>query len=143
MTFERSINISAPPDIVWSVISGVERWHEWTPSISRIRLLGGPLEIGRRVLVKQPKFPPALWTVTALEPGRSFTWRTTGPGMRVHGRHTVEPSQDGTRATLGLHYEGPVGRLLARVTRGITERYVGFEAEGLRRRSEELAKHSR
>ena len=139
MTFERSIDISAPPDIVWSVISGVERWHEWTPSITSVRLLGGPLEIGRRALIKQPRFPPALWTVTAIEPGRSFTWRTTGPGMRVHGDHRVEPAPGGARATLTLQYEGLVGRFLARMTRGITERYVGFEADGLKRRSEEVA----
>ena len=139
MTFERSIDISAPPDIVWSVISGVERWHEWTPSITSVRLLGGPLEIGRRALIKQPRFPPALWTVTAIEPGRSFTWRTTAPGMRVRGDHRVEPAPGGARAILTLQYAGPVGRFLARMTRGITDRYVGVEADGLKRRSEELA----
>jgi carbon monoxide dehydrogenase subunit G len=143
MDFQRSINISAPSHVVWSLMSDVEHWHEWTPSIRAIRLLGGPFEIGRRALVRQPKFPPAVWTVSALEPGRSFTWTTTGPAMRVSGHHLVDAVSDGSRVTLALRYEGVVGRLLARLTRRITERYIRLEAEGLKRRSEELARGSR
>lgn len=140
--FEVSIDISAPARVVWSVMSDVERWHEWTPSIRGIRLLtSGPFRVGSRALVRQPRFPPALWTVTALEPERSFTWKSGGPGMWVHGHHLVEPIGSGTRAraTLRLHFEGALGRLLGRMTRRITERYVGWEAAGLKRRSEESA----
>lgn len=36
-------------------------------------------------------------------------------------------------------YEGAAGRLLARLTRGITNRYLGYEAAGRKKRSEELA----
>jgi uncharacterized membrane protein len=135
--FHIAVDIAAPPDVVWAVISDVERWHEWTPSVRSIRLLGGrPLDVGTRALVRQPKFPPVVWTVTALEPGSRFVWRSGAPGMRVHAHHSVEPMPGGTRARLHLHYEGPLGRLLARWTRRITTRYLQFEAEGLKRRSE-------
>jgi hypothetical protein len=77
--------------------------------------------------------------VLAIEPGRRFTWRTGAPGMWVYGHHTVQPLQDGARAMLALHYEGPVGRLLARLTRGITQRYLEYEAAGLKRRCESLS----
>jgi hypothetical protein len=33
----------------------------------------------------------------------------------------------------------PIGRLLARMTRDITDRYLGYEAAGLKKRSEERA----
>jgi hypothetical protein len=138
MDFEISIDIAASPDVVWAVMSDVERWHEWTPSVRSIRLLDrGPLRIGTRAMIRQPKFPPALWQVSALEAGRSFTWKTGAPGMRVFGQHSVAPSGPGSRATLRLHYDGPIGRLLARMTRGITNRYLHFEATGLKQRSEE------
>lgn len=138
MDFEVSVDIAAPPDVVWSVMSDAERWHEWTPSVRAVRMLDkGPLGIGSRALIRQPKFPPAVWKVTELEPGRSFTWKTGAPGMWAYGRHSVAPIQGGSRATLHLHYEGPLGRLLARMTRDITNRYLGYEAAGLKKRSEE------
>jgi hypothetical protein len=118
-------------------MSDVERWHEWTPSITSVRLMGaGPFAVGSRALVRQPKFPPALWTVSAIEPGRSFTWVSAGPGLRATGTHTVEPTASGSRATLTLEFQGLIGRVLARLTQGITERYVAFEANGLKARSE-------
>jgi uncharacterized membrane protein len=136
-----SVDISAPPDIVWAVMSDVERWHEWTASIRRVSLLGHrPLAVGERALVRQPKLPPAVWKVTILEPGRRFVWRSGGPLMRVYGHHSVEPIPGGTRATLQLHYEGPLGNLLARMTRRISERYLGYEAAGLKQRSEAFAR---
>jgi hypothetical protein len=138
MTFQVSVEIAAPPDVVWDVMSDPERWHEWTASIRGIRLLDdGPLRIGTRALVRQPKFPPALWKVTALDPGRSFTWKAGAPGMWVYGYHAVAPARSGTRATLSVRYEGAAGRLLGRMTRAITGRYLAMEAAGLKQRSEE------
>jgi hypothetical protein len=37
---------------------------------------------------------------------------------------------------LSLRYEGLLGGLLARMTRGITNRYLAMEANGLKKRSE-------
>lgn len=121
-------------------MSDVERWHEWTESVRSIRLIGGgPIRVGARALVRQPKFPPAVWKVTELEPGHAFTWTSGAPFMWVYARHFVEPVDPGTRATLVLHYDGFAGRLLGRMTRDITNRYLRYEAAGLKRRSEELA----
>ena len=137
MDFRISILIGAPPETVWAVMADAERWHEWTPSVRSIRLLDiPPIRVGSRALIRQPKFPPAVWTVTALEPGRSFTWKSGAPGVWVYAHHSVEPVPGGTRATLMLHYEGVLARLIGRLTRGITNRYLTYEAEGLKRRSE-------
>lgn len=136
-TFDRSIEIAASPDRVWEVMYDVERWHEWTPSVSRIRRIGGgPLAVGSRALIWQPKFPPALWKVTDLQPGREFTWVSTVPGLRVTGRHGVEASGAGARATLRLSLEGLFGDWFGRVTGPITNQYLDFEASGLKARSE-------
>jgi uncharacterized membrane protein len=131
-------DIAAPPDQVWQVMHDVERWPEWTPSVTSVkRLDGGSFAVGSRVLIRQPGFPPAFWKVVAIEPGRSFTWVSVGPGFRAVGHHAVEPTATGSRATLSLELEGVLGGLWGRLTRGITERYIGFEARGLKARSED------
>lgn len=136
--FSRAIGILAPPDRVWQVMRDVERWHEWTASVTSVRIDGGgPLRAGARAWVRQPKFPPALWQVSEVDDaGRSFTWISRGPGMRVTARHGVKPEGSGSQAYLSLRYEGLLGPLFARLTRGITERYLDLEANGLKQRSE-------
>lgn len=138
--FSTTIDIAAPAERVWQVMSDVEQWHEWTPSVSSIKRLDrGPLAAGSRVVIRQPKFPPAWWTVTALEPGKSFMWVSVAPGLRVVARHGVEPVGPGSRATLSLDLQGFFGGIFGRMTKGITERYLAFEANGLKARSENPA----
>ena len=136
-TFTTSIDIAAPPGRVWEVMKDVERWHEWTASITSVKLLGsGPLAVGKRAFIRQPKVPPALWRVTELVEGSHFVWRAGMPGMWTHGFHTVEPVAGGTRATLRLDYRGLLGPLMARLTTPINDPYLALEAAGLKARSE-------
>jgi hypothetical protein len=136
--------IAAPPDRVWEVMSDTERWHEWTPSVTSIRRLGsGSFRVGSRAIVRQPKFPPALWTVSTIEPGRGFIWTSVAPGLRVIAHHFVESGADGSRATLSIEYHGIFGGILGALTKRITERYLALEARGLKARSENpLFRHS-
>lgn len=135
--FTTSIDIAAPPSRVWQVMSDTDRWYEWTASVTSAKRLGNaPFAVGTQVLVRQPKFPPALWTVTAIEPQRSFTWVSGAPGLRVVGRHSLVPTAGGSRATLSLEMHGLFASVFGRLTKGITERYVALEANGLKARSE-------
>jgi uncharacterized membrane protein len=137
MQRSRTIDIDAPPDVVWAIWSDVERWREWTRGVERTELLSkGPLAVGLRARVHQPKLPPAVWTVTELDPGRRFVWISDAPGGRFAGFHQVEPRGAGSRASLGLVYDGPVARLVGWLTASITERYLDYEAQGLKRASE-------
>jgi hypothetical protein len=117
-------------------MSDVERWSEWTPTVKRIRRLDhGPLAVGSRARIEQPKLPAAVWEVTELQEGRSFTWVTRSPGVRVIAKHGVEPVGRSTRATLAVGFSGPLGGLIARLTRGLNNRYLALEAQGLQQRS--------
>lgn len=132
-----SIQIDAPPPRVWAVMSDIERWHEWTPSIRSIhRTNSGPFRVGASARVNQPKLPPADWVVTLLEEGHRFDWESRAPGVHVFATHSVEPSGNGSRARLLVRYQGIIGTLIRALAGSITRRYIALEAQGLKRRSE-------
>jgi uncharacterized membrane protein len=139
MRFEASIDVSAPADEVFAVYADVERWPEWTPTVTRVeRLDDGPLRVGSRARVRQPRLPVAVWRVTEMEPGRWFTWVAQGPGVVTTGIHQVAPTDGGqrSRATAVLVQGGPVGPVLGLLTKRLTERYLDAEVHGLKARCE-------
>jgi len=138
--FRIAEEIPAPLPLVWSVMAAVERWPEWAASISQVKMLSpGPLQLGSRVRIHQPKLPPAYWRVTEFDPGAGFTWVSWAPGVRVTARHQVEALGDGVRVTLTIHYGSWLGGLLARWVGELNDRYLALEAAGLRARCIELA----
>jgi uncharacterized protein YndB with AHSA1/START domain len=133
-----SIDVAASPDRVWEVLVDVERWPEWTESVTSAKLLDdGPLVVGSRVEVSQPKIPTGTYTVTALESGKSFTWEQRQPGSAVSAHHECTPSADGgTRVELAVVMTGVLGGVVGRLYRRLTERYLAMEAAGLKARAE-------
>lgn len=138
--FSITVQIDAPPAQVWHVMSDVERWPEWTPTVAEVRRTNpGPLRIGARARIRQRWLRPTDWVVTALHEGRQFDWETKGTGLRVSARHLVEPNpQGGSRATLSVQFGGLLGWIVGRVTGPMNRRLLALEADGLKRRSEAL-----
>jgi hypothetical protein len=129
---EYVVVIDAARSAVVPVVLDVERWSEWTPSIRSIRLLdAGPLRVGSRAVVSQPRLPTAEWTVTELDPARGFAWESRGPGVRTVGEHWARAVDGGTEVTLRIAQHGPVGALLGRSIRSLTRRYLRLEGDGL------------
>ncbi|MDX1885115.1 SRPBCC family protein [Mycolicibacterium sp. 120270] len=140
MITDCAIDIDAPAKLVWDVFSDVERWPEWTASVTSLRALDGPgLAVGKRFEIKQPRLPKLVWEVTALDEGRSWTWEQRAPGGRTIAAHEVHADGDRTRVKQRLDQQGPVGSLVGRMMRGTTKRYLDLEAEGLKARSEQLS----
>ena len=70
MRTDITVDISAPPEVVWAVISDVESWPEWTASVTLVRRLSSArLQVGSRVRLKQPRLPATVWTVSDLVAG--------------------------------------------------------------------------
>ena len=132
------IDVDAPVERVWEVLREVERWPEWAPTVTSVRRLDeGPLAVGSKARIEQPKIPPTEYVVTELEPGRSFTWVATGPGVRTTARHLLEElGTVRTRVTLAVEQAGPLGVVMGRFYRRLTDRYLAAEAEGIKGRSE-------
>lgn len=134
MRYEASTTIDAPADRVWHTVKDVERWAEWTPTISEIRLRhGDELVRGSVATVRQPRQPARDWTVTDLVDGRSFTWTSTGPGLRFSAGHVVAEEGGTTTVTLSFSIAGPLAPV-AKLLAGKAIRWaVDTEAASLRK----------
>jgi uncharacterized membrane protein len=137
---QHTVTVDAPPERVWAVVADVERWPERVPTVHAVeRLDAGPLRVGSRTRLEQPRLPTAVWTVTELADGSSYTWESRSPGVTVTAAHVVEPHPDGSRLTLSVTVAGPMSRIGWLMTRSLTKRYVETEAASLRRVAEDPA----
>jgi uncharacterized protein YndB with AHSA1/START domain len=138
--FETSIDIAAPPERVWRVLSNIERWPEWTRSMSSVqRLDAEPLRAGSRARVKQPRLASALFEITSWHPPHGFDWVTGNAMVTAIAKHAIAPTAGGSRVTLSVTFSGPLSRLIGWLYGSLTQRYVQMEAEGLKRESEQTA----
>lgn len=139
MHIEERIDIAAPAERVWAVMSDVERWPTWTPTVASLDVLGPrPFSVGSRARIRQPRLPTAVWTVTLLEPPRYFEWRNRSPGILSVAGHRVEPTGAGTsRVTLTFGWSGWLAPVIRLVYGKLGRQYVRTEAESLKRRCEQ------
>ena len=128
MEYRTSTVVEADADAVWAVFADVERLPEHTPTMTRVTVLDGAgLRVGARVRIVQPRLPPATWEVTALEPGRSFTWESAAPGLHSVATHVVESLGPGrSRLTLTIAQTGALG-FVAAALGSMTRRYLDTE----------------
>ncbi|HEX2850389.1 MAG TPA: SRPBCC family protein [Acidimicrobiales bacterium] len=145
MITDSSIEIEAASSVVWDVFTDAERWPEWTASVTRVVALDGPgIAVGRRFEIKQPRMPNLVWTVTAVEPGASWTWEQRSPGGRTLATHEVVAVDEArTLVRQQIDQRGPIGTLVGFVMRSFTTRYLAMEAEGLKARCEHAAARRR
>ncbi len=138
MAYETSIMIDAAPERVWAVLTDVERWPEWTASMQKVVSEDkGPLAVGSKVRIKQPRVPAVTWEVSELEPGRSFTWTATAPGVTTVAEHRLAALGPSTvEVHLGIRRSGPLAGVVSAVSAALTRRYVAMEAKGLKERCE-------
>ena len=142
MITDDSVEIDAPAQLVWEVFSDVQRWPEWTASVtSLVGQDGANLAVGKRFAIKQPGMSKLVWKVTAIDPGLSWTWAQRSPGVRVSARHDVIAQPDGrTLVRQQLDQRGLLGALIGRLMIKKTKRFLQLEAQGLKARSEELSR---
>jgi len=139
--FTTSVTIAASPHRVWTVLADVERWPDWTRSVSRIEHLGpGALGVGSRVRIEQPRLRPAVWTVTAWQPALGFAWVAPSPGAVATGLHAIEACAGGSKVTLTIRFTGLLAPVVGLLAGRLTREYMGLEAAGLKARCEEDAR---
>lgn len=137
MRIEHTIDIAAPTERVWALTVDVESWPDLSPTMTAVeRLDGGPMRVGSTARVKQPGQRPKVWTVTAVEPGRRFAWRSRVFGTDMTATHTLRPTGEGTVNTLTIDMAGRVAGLVRRVVGGQIHKALATENAGFKRAAE-------
>jgi uncharacterized membrane protein len=138
MRFEQSIDIDAGQQRVWDVLSDLEAWPQRIETVDVVELLTPtPVGEGSRVRLKQPKLPEGTWDVTVWDAPSYFEWRQKSGGATTVAGHRVEALDDGrSRLTLTLDMRGLLVPIVALFYKGLTNRYMTIEAQGMKRAAE-------
>jgi hypothetical protein len=153
--FQEKIQVNAAAGVLWRAVAEVERWPEWIPAYTEVTWLtgtvpepeaggqqagDGALRPGNRARIRQLRLPEAVWEVTEVLSGTSFSWQTARPGVTVAARHDLTPLDGGkTELTLTLSVSGPLAPVTGRLAGRLTRRSLQQEAAGLKRCAEVAA----
>jgi hypothetical protein len=137
------IDIDAAPEVVWQVLTDLDRYEDWNPFITSA--VGRP-EVGERLVnrLEPPGGRPMTFKpeVTVVEDKQRLEWigRLGLPGV-FDGRHrfTIAPSPTGTTLSQSESFDGVLVRFLR--TSLDTQTRSGFEAMNvaLKARAEAVA----
>ena len=138
MRFEQSIDIDAPQQRVWDVLTDLEAWPQRIETVDVVELVTpAPLGKGSRVRLKQPKLPEGIWEVTVWDAPSFFEYRQQSGGITSVAGHRVEALEEGrSRLTLTLDMRGLMVAVVAVFFKGLTNRYMTIEAQGMKRAAE-------
>lgn len=137
-TFTQTIEVAAPLDEAWLLLSAVHAWPDWLPTVSRVEPLDGvEMAPGHRYRILQPKLRPAVWRVTELEAPHSFAWESRALGMVSLADHRLEVLAPGRlRLTLSIAMRGLLVPMVRRAYGALIDEYMTEEARSFKRRLE-------
>ena len=138
MRFEKSIDINAPQQRVWDVLSAIEAWPQRIETVDSVELLTpAPITEGSRVRLKQPKLREGTWDITVWDAPSYFEWTQKMTGATSVAGHRVDALEAGrARLTLTLDMRGLLVPIMALFYKDLTTRYMDLEAEGMKRAAE-------
>ena len=138
MRFEKSIEIDAPQQRVWDVLTDIQGWPQRIDTVDEVEMLTpAPMTKASRVRLKQPRLPEGVWDVTVWDAPSYFEWAQKTGGIRSVAGHRVEALGEGrARLTLTLHMRGLLVPIVRLFWTDLTNDYMTREAEGMKRAAE-------
>lgn len=139
MRFEHAVVVAASAETVWKVLVDVTSWPELTASMTSVEQLDpGPLAVGTRVRIKQPKLPVTEWVVTECVEGQRFVWESTNGGVKTRSVHSVVQAVGSATLRLEIEQSGLLSPVVGMLFGPTTHRYLDMEARGIKARAEGL-----
>jgi uncharacterized protein YndB with AHSA1/START domain len=122
----RGIEIAAPPEVVWEVLTGFEQWPQWNPEVKSMRF-DGPVAPGSAFSWRAGP-GTIVSTLEQVEPPRFVRWRGRTMSIKAIHEWRLEPRDGGTAVETEETFSG----LLARLFRGQLQKTLDKSlAEGL------------
>lgn len=123
-----SIDIGAPPERVYGLVSDITLMGKWSPECVRCAWTGGATgpALGARFKARNKGRRGPAWfntpVVTAAAPEREFAFNRSGPGIGSYTwRYTLEPIPTGTRLSESYDAERPLPKVMS----WLTEKWSG------------------
>ena len=113
---QHTLETTAVPGNIWALWADIPGYKEWDDGIEWAKLNGG-FKVGTSGELKPSRGRPAVFTITEMVEGRSFSDLTTLPFARLRFHHSMEPTDMGTRLTHRIEVEGPFAWIWAQVLR--------------------------
>ena len=120
---EVSIDIEAPPERVYGLVSDITRMGEWSPECRQCTWKGGTTApaVGARFRARNKGRRGPSWfntpKVTVAEPGKEFAFNRSGPGIGSYTwRYVLTPTATGTRLTESYDVERPLAAVMSKLT---------------------------
>jgi hypothetical protein len=97
--------ITAPPEAVWDVMTDVDTWPDWGPTISRAEVDGSDTRIkyGSTGRVYTPLGVALPFVISEFDAGRFWAWTVSGVPAT---RHRVDAALDGARVSFEVPWWG-------------------------------------
>lgn len=147
-TIDRTVDIAAPAEIVWEVLTDFGRYHEWNPFVVDCRV--SALEPGATIdmqvkLVGKPQFQRE-W-IREVQPGKGFAYSMkpvplgTLRSLRTHRLEAL--GKDRCRYHSHFELDGWLKPVVLALFRGALQRGFGGMTDAIRTRAESLAQQRR
>jgi uncharacterized protein YndB with AHSA1/START domain len=106
----RSIDVEAPPETVWSVLTAIADWPQWNPDVKSMSF-DGPLEPGSTF---RWKAGPAtiVSTLEEVDPPGRVRWRGRTLSIDALHEYRLESRDGGTHVETEETYSGLLARLM-------------------------------
>jgi hypothetical protein len=138
-SYERSIEIQAPPRTVIGLLHDLGGWTSWTSTVLEATPLGtGEVRPGARVRARQPGLPVSVWTVDAVD-DETFEWNNFRHGLRTVATHRITPTPTGSTLSVTIRQEGILVPAVSLVRGGLIRRHLQQMTEDIKKAAEASA----
>ena len=106
-------DIDAPAEAVWPLLTTLDRWQEWGPTVRRAELDGSHFEAGATGVVTTALGVRLPFEITEHEDGRRWAWKVAGVPATDHTVQALGPER--CRVGFGVPWPAALYLVVCRV----------------------------
>ena len=135
---KREVEIAAPPEVVWRVLTGFEQWPDWNPDVKSMSFKGSVAPGSEFRWKSGPG--TIVSTLEEVDPPRYIRWRGRTLSIKAVHEWRFEASNGGTRVETDESFSGLLARLFRGSLQKTLDRSTESGLEQLKRESERRAR---